>query len=200
MKKIFVFGAISLMLLAVILTGCKTAGQAIYVKTGETKEGGAGLYFQTGANIQGVPQNRGGGLQFNLKGIPSAVKIDGSGGIQSVGTICDKNGCIGGGFWEEGQVGEVAGQLGIYYDGAVQSNELISTSAVRTDNIFASNINANGIIANEITTGNRLEPFKITDDLWIQNGITLNELSGNGNAYTCINSDGMIFRSETPCR
>jgi len=30
--------------------------------------------------------------------------------------------------------------------------------------------------------------------------IIIKELSGNGNAYLCINSEGKIFRSEIPCK
>ena len=34
----------------------------------------------------------------------------------------------------------------------------------------------------------------------ILDGLIAGELSGNGNAYLCINSEGKIFRSESPCK
>lgn len=38
------------------------------------------------------------------------------------------------------------------------------------------------------------------DDLEVNSGpVVLHHLSGNGSAYACIDSDGYLFRSQTPC-
>jgi hypothetical protein len=214
MKKAFIFGAISLFLLAFVLSGCQnTVGEATRVTTVNANSCNADTNCEVNQLVatSGIISNAGltvaGVTKIGLIGISNDAIYKWDGGFMKINngiTVNDNIAGVGPGV-PGITVGNPAGSAAIWL-----GKDSLSMLTIGWINEFVpggfAKIEAPGkknlvLQPSAIEDGNvGIGTLTPTAKLEVSGDIRASTLAGNGTAYACVDSTGKIYRSLTACR
>lgn len=164
----------------------------------------AKIRLQTGANGAEI-SSLGGDVRIQTQGTTNKLDVDGNVHVSRAVTaralgVTDS--------FELGTVQTPQGTAAALYIPQPNADLVVNSKARFNNDFIVDGVIAPAIAAYvpapgrqqdlEFTAGNA--KLTATNGLTLEADVTLQNLGGNGNAYVCIDGNGKLFRSDTPCR